>query len=122
MKKIILFFLFITLVSCIKSTSSKSSRIEEEESDKEINYDLTKIILTLKSEKIALISIIKDVPKEKTSSVIKEYLAKDSYLLRMEDPNYIEKIVDTIARKNNLSHKLTASIIFTYKYEILIGD
>ena len=119
MKKLLLIITLISFISCSESNLSKSKAIEEEKSKDEILNDFTEIVSNLRSEKITLISIIIDIPKDKTNSVIKEYLAKDSYLLRMEDPNYIEKIVDTIARKNNLSNKLTASIIFAYKYEMV---
>ena len=40
----------------------------------------------------------------------------------MENPEYIVKVVDTIARKNNLSKKITASIIFSYQYEMITRD
>ena len=81
------------------------------------------MFLEYDAEKIGLISIIKHVPYVKANSVLRDYLAKTSLNFSiMENPEYIVKVVDTIARKNNLSKKITASIIFSYQYEMITRD
>jgi len=72
------------------------------------------------SEKIGLISIMKDIPQKKTMAVLRDYLAIT--FNHYEDHNYIINLVDTIAKKNGISKKLTASIVFSYKYEMFTKD
>jgi hypothetical protein len=71
-----------------------------------------------------LLSIIKNVPYNQANSILRDYLAKtlDFSQSTMENPEYIVKIIDTIAQNNNLSKKLTASIIFSYQYEMITKD
>jgi len=109
---IILFLLIATISSC-GNTSSRET--QEEKSQVEKNYEIADIFLQVDTEKIALLSLIKEIPQEQTNSVLRDYIAKtfNSYsYLTSEDPNYIIKVIDTIAAKNNISKKLAASIIF----------
>lgn len=130
MKKILLLVLITTFLSCNESTSREStstkdeqSTIEEEQSTIERDYHIADMFLKFDSEKIGLISIIKNVPQEKANSVLRDYLAKTMTSIQaMEDSEYIVRVVDTIAEKNNLSKKMTASIIFSYQYEMITRD
>ncbi|MBU2505109.1 MAG: hypothetical protein KJ799_00010 [Bacteroidetes bacterium] len=121
MKNIILLFL-LTAIFC--SCNSSSNETEPKKSKTEVDYEIADMFLEYDAEKIGLLSIIKNVPHEKANSVLRDYLAKTlgSALLTMESPDYIVKVVDTIAQKNNLSRKLTASIIFSYQYEMITRD
>ncbi|GGZ72474.1 hypothetical protein [Algibacter mikhailovii] len=123
MKKIILLVLITLFLSCNDSSSRESSK-KEEKSEIERDYEIADMVLKLNSMKIGLLSIIKNVPQEKANAVLRDYLAKTftSTLQTIKDPNYIVKVVDTIAQKNNLSKKLTASIIFGYRYEMITRD
>lgn len=121
MKKIILYFL-ITMF--FQSCSLSSNRNEKEKTKKELDYEIADDYLEYDSEKIGLLSIIKNVQYQKANSVLRDYLAKTiNYSdLSSENQNYIVNVIDTIARKNNLSRKLTASMIFSYKYEMITKD
>mgnify|MGYP003677954790 CR=1 FL=1 len=121
MKNILPLFLIVLLIcSCNSSTKEK----EPTKSKTEIDYEIADMFLEYDAEKIGLISIIKDIPHEKANSVLRDYLAKTygSTMLTLENPEYVVKIIDTIARKNNLPKKITASIIFSYQYELITRD
>lgn len=121
MNKIILLFLITTiLISCNLSTKENKPKKSKIETD----YEIADMYLEYDAEKIGLLSIIKNVPHEKANSVLRDYLAKthNSTLLLMERPDYIVKVVDTIAQRNNLPNNVTASIIFSYKYEMITRD
>ncbi len=124
MKKITLLVLITLLISCNDSSTRESFANDDEKSEVERDYEIADMFLKFDSEKIGLLSIIKNIPQEKVNAVLRDYLAKTlgSTLQIMEDPNYIVKVVDTIAEKNSLSKKLTASIIFSYQYEMITMD
>ena len=125
MKKILIILLIKIFISCDYSIPQESSKEESlsNEEVKELESELADMFLEFESEKIVLISIIKDLPTEKVKSVLGEYKSKTFiYQDKIEDPNYITKIVDTIAKKNNLSKKMTASIIFSFEYEFITRD
>ncbi|MDO6761743.1 hypothetical protein Q4566_16160 [Tamlana sp. 2_MG-2023] len=129
MKNIILPFLLTAIFcSCENSSSNErekqNSLTKQEKSEIELNYEIADKYLRYDAEKVALVSIIKNIPQEKTNSILRDYLAK-SYGLsaqKWEEPNNIIKIVDSIAIKNRLSKKQTASIIFSYLYEMITKD
>lgn len=123
MKNIIpLFIIALLIYSCNSSTKEKEK--EPTKSKTEMDYEIADMFLEYDAEKIGLISIIKNIPHEKANLVLRDYLAKTygSTMLTMENPEYVVKVVDTIARKNNLSKKITASIIFSYQYEMITRD
>ena len=121
MKKIIILFtLSIFFLSCNLS----SDKNEKKKSKKDLDYEMADDYLEYNAEKIGLLSVIKNVPYEKANSVLRDYLAKTiNYSdISKESQNYIVKVIDTIAQKNNLSRNLTASIIFSYKYEMITKE
>lgn len=121
MKRIILLF---TLAIFIQSCNFLSNKSEPKKSKKELDYELADDYLEYNAEKIGLLSVIKNVPYNKANSVLRDYLAKtiNYYDLSNENQNYIVKVIDTIAQKNNLSKTITASLIFSYKYEMITKD
>ena len=125
MKKTLTIFLITIFISCDYSNPQESSKEESltKEEIKELEDELTNLFLESDSEKIVLISIIKDLPTEKVKSVLAEYKAK-RFLSQdtIEKQDHITSIVDTLAKKNNLSKKMTASIIFSFEYEFITRD
>jgi hypothetical protein len=121
MKNVISLFL-ISMI--IYSCNSSSKQEEPKKSKTETDYEIADMFLEYDAEKIGLLSIIKNVPHEQANSVLRDYLAKTygSGLLSMDNLDYVVKVVDTIAQKNNLSKKLTASIIFSYQYEMITRE
>ncbi|NCP83922.1 MAG: hypothetical protein GW823_03290 [Bacteroidetes bacterium] len=125
MKKLILLCFIMIFFSCNNKSSEKLSESEKKKSEIEKDYEFADMLLMFEGEKIGLLSIIKDVPSEKIHAVLRDYKAKtmsNSSYYSLEDPNYLVNLIDTIATKNNLSKKLTASIIFSYKYEMITED
>lgn len=125
MKKIQLVILASIFISCNYSTTQESSKNEEisEEEAKESYREISDLFLKSNSEKISLISMIKDVPVDKVYAVLSDYKT-ETFLNRygLLDSNKIITIVDSIAQKNDLPKKLTASIIFSYEYEMITND
>ncbi|MGJ8715767.1 MAG: hypothetical protein ACSHXG_11735 [Maribacter stanieri] len=121
MKKFIL-LLIITVI--FNSCNSSSKNNEPKKTKTEADYEIADMFLEYDAEKIGLISIIKNVPYEKTNSILRDYLAKTygSGLLSMGNTDYVVKVIDTIAQNNELSKRLTASIIFSYQYEMITRD
>jgi len=127
MKKLlfILSFIPLFLISMLVYSCNSSSKQEAPKKSKtETGYEIADMFLEYDAEKIGLLSIIKNVPHEQANSVLRDFLAKTygSGLLSMDSLDYVVKVVDTIARKNNLSKKLTASIIFSYQYEMITRE
>jgi hypothetical protein len=124
MKIMIFFSVILTLTACNNSQNDKPSD-QTEKSELERNYEIADMFLEFDSEKVGLLSIVKDISQEKANSVLRDYLAKTlgtSSFRSMKDPTYIVKVVDTIAKENGLSKKMTASIIFSYQYEMITED
>lgn len=120
MKNVILF-----LVLTIVFSSCNSVLNERKKSKIEVAYVNADMYLEYDARKIGLISIINNVPHKQANSVLRDYLAKVVYndsIISWASPDYIIKVVDTIAQKNNLSKKLTASLIFSYQYEMITRE
>lgn len=64
------------------------------------------------------------MPIEKTKTIVQDYLSQkmNAEMFLNKDPNYFNKVIDTIAKWNSISKKLTASIIFSYQYELITDD
>ena len=124
MKKLILILLFIPL-SCNNISEQNNTEISEINESEDKN-NIGDILLGFESEKIALMSIIKEINVEKTFSVLSDYLNKwweNGYFQSPNvDPIYIDKVIDTIAKENGISKKMTASIIFMYEFEMITED
>ena len=75
------------------------------------------------NEKITLLSICKNISVKQAYSIINEYYFKTLLILpRGNESEYYEKVIDTIAKKNKLTKQKTASIIYSYQYEIITED
>lgn len=116
MKNIIILFLLSVIFYSCNRTSNKNKPIK---SIMEVNYELADEYLESDIEKIGLLSVSINIPIEKSYSVLRDYIAKTHNIKEMKNPDYYVKVVDTIAINNNLSKKITASIIFSYKYEMI---
>lgn len=121
--KYLLMLILVIFSSCNNLSQSESGVIVNKKTEKEnpVGSD----ILEFEKEKIALLSIIKELPYEKTNSVIKDYL--NSYIVAEmvfgeKNTNDFFKVIDSIAVKNKISRKSTASIIYSYQYEMITSD
>lgn len=114
----------LVLILILYSCNSPSENIDIEKSNVELDYDIADMYLEYDAEKIGLIAVIKNIPHEKVNSILRDYLAKTfgSTELAMKSPDFVVKVIDTIAKSNDLSIKATASIIFSYQYEMITRD
>ena len=121
--KYLLILILITFSSCNNLSQGESEvRVNKKtKNDNPVGSD----ILEFEKEKIALLSILKDLPYEKTNSVIKDYLNCNisvEMVFGEKNPNEFFKVIDSIAVKNKISRNLTASIIYSYQYEMIKSD
>lgn len=121
--KYLLILILVIFSSCNNLSQNESEVNVNKKTEKE--YPVESDILEFEKEKIALLSIIKEVPYEITNSVIKDYLnsyISSEMLFGEKNPNDFFKVIDSIAVKNKISRKLTASIIYSYQYEMITSD
>lgn len=121
--KYLLILILVIFSSCnnLSQSESEESKIKKTDKENPVEFD----ILEYEKEKIALLSIIKEIPYEKTNSVIEDYLNSGiSMELIFGDKNQNEffNLIDSIAVKNKISRKLAASIIYSYQYEMITSD
>lgn len=122
MKNILLALTALIFTSCnspvVDNTKSSSVLTKKPQQNKETPDRLLKY----DAEKIALLSLINNIPIEKTNAVLTDYLSvifSSSSSLLNDNPNAVIKLVDSIATDNNLTKQMTASIIFAYQYEMI---
>lgn len=119
--KYLLILILVIFTSCNNLSQNENEVNKKTEKENPVEPD----ILEFEKEKIALLSIIKKVPFEITNSVIKDYLnsyISSEMLFGEKNPNDFFKVIDSIAVKNKISRKLTASIIYSYQYEMITSD
>ena len=125
MKKIIFIIITVTIYSCKNTVPDNQIKSTDVKTELEGDYEMVDMFLEFDAEKVALLSMLKEIPNEKANFVLRDYLAKTSSSLALEsmdNPLYFVKLVDTIAENHGLSRKLAASIIFSYQYEMITED
>lgn len=115
----------LILTGCTNNIDQNGKR-EKEQTETEMTNEVIDMILAINSEKIALITVMYNVQLTITESILRDYLFL-KYTVRLKDKSFTKssKIIDDIsqiAEKHNLSKRLTASIIFTYKFETNKGE
>ena len=113
MNKIIYLIVALTIISCNNSKEIK----DKSTNNNKKNEFFTDFLLSFDEEKIVLLSISKDIPYKKTKSVLRDYLKKTKDSLFKESGFYFS-VIDTVAKKNNLTQKEVANIIYNYNYNI----
>ena len=80
-------------------------------------YWLADAELESEQEKITLLSILKNTSKDSITLILRDYL------LHTENESVpYEKTINIISQKYNLPSRKVASIVFSYKYEMLTND
>lgn len=120
MKKLLLILIFTTLGCNDKKETEFLESQEKIKKEYDNAHSLTDVLLDFDGEKLALLSIIKNTPNDTLRLVLKEYLKKTLPLVT--DASKIDKIIDTISQKYNISKIKVASIVFSYNYEMLTKD
>lgn len=81
-------------------------------------YGHTDYELSENSEKLMLLSILKKIPKDTLRLVLRDYLMENPF---PEIDDVIDNL-DTISQKYHISKFKIASIIFSYRYEMLTKE
>lgn len=118
MKKILLILIFM-VIGC---KDKEPEKVIAKEPAKVVDpYSYTDFILSTDTEKLMLLSILKKIPQDTLRLVLREYLKanpEDLDGLGMNKANNL----DTISQKYHISKFKIASIIFSYKYEMLTKE
>ena len=111
---ILLFTLGVIYHSYENTGPKKELSKKEQQMDQ---YFLADLELESEDEKITLLSILKNTSKDSIILVMRDYL------LKTENESMSHKdIINTISQKYNMHNRKVASIIFSYKYEMLTKD
>ena len=120
MKKLML----ILIIIAFGCKDKKETEFLESQEKIKTKYDkahtVTDVLLDFDGEKLALLSIIKNTSNDTLRLVLKDYLDKTYPLIT--DASKIDKIIDTISQKYQISKIKVASIVFSYNYEMLTKD
>jgi hypothetical protein len=120
MKKVLI--LLILVFSGCKDNEetefAKEMKQRKEKGERILSY--TDAILEMDAEKLTLLSIIKKVPNDTLHLILKDYLNKTGFVIN--DNTQVDKIIDTISQKYDISKIKIASIVFSYNYEMLTRD
>nr|WP_315173913.1 hypothetical protein [uncultured Flavobacterium sp.] len=79
-------------------------------------YVLVDVELEDSQEKIMLLSYIKKMPKDSIKLILREYLMESEF-----DVDFEEAVLK-VAKKYSISSSKVASLVFSYKYELLTQD
>ena len=119
-RQILVIGLIVLSVFWVTYCSKEKKEPEKVLTEKEIRenkYSSADSELEENQEKIALLSFIKNIPKDSINLIIREYLMETEY-----DDVFFEKNIEKVSKKYSMSSKKVASIIFSYKYEVLTKD
>jgi len=84
-------------------------------------YSTADAFLKMESEKLILLSILKKIPQDTLRLVLREYLKANPEYLDGLGVNKADNL-DSISQKYHISKYKIASIIFSYKYEMLTKE
>ena len=118
MKKILLLLIFM-VIGC---KDKEPEKVIAKEPVKVVDpYSYTDFILSTDTEKLMLLSILKKIPQDTLRLVLREYLKANPDDLDGLGMNKADNL-DTISQKYHISKFKIASIIFSYKYEMLTKE
>ncbi|WP_447636908.1 hypothetical protein [Flavobacterium microcysteis] len=111
-------FIILLIILFLNSCSNKKEKNIIPKSKKiEDSYSQADSELEFEKEKIALLSVIRGIPKDSIYLVLRDYYAKNDLLSNFEN-DYTEEFIDTISKNRKMSKQKVASIIFSFKYEM----
>ncbi|WP_394776816.1 hypothetical protein [Flavobacterium sp.] len=109
----------ITLLNFISCSDHNKSDLKIKKEKSKIEKD-NNFLDDNDTEKITLLSISKNLPQKLVISILNDYYEK-TLIFDDKEIDY-NKIIDTIAKKNNLPKQKVASIIFSFQYEQITQD
>ncbi len=108
----------------IINTSCEDSESKNQLSEKEKLYAEAETELSDQKEKIVLLSAIKKISYDTIFSILKDYYSHTSEYSSSSDSSrfFSEKAMELISKKYQISINKVASVIFSFKYEMLSKD
>lgn len=118
MKYLLPILIILTTTLSCNNTESKKDLTEKDKQES------LKEELSNSSEKIVLLSTIKQIPYDSLTLILTDYYSITSEYNDSSDSSkfYSEKAIKDISEKYHISKKRTASIIFSFKYEMLTKE
>jgi hypothetical protein len=113
----LLIVLSIAVVAFYLCTQKKEQNKESKKDMINGKYWLADSELKDNREKITLLSILKNTSKDTVTIVLRDYL-----LFTENDSISFEKVIAVISEKHQISKHRIASIVFSYKYEMLTQE
>ena len=121
MKKIIPFLLLF--IACNNNQTQKEvEKTKDKVKETSGLNDLTNYEVEHNPEKIALLSIIKEVPIDSVYMILNDYKSKFKGGFDVEDKMKVERVIDSISQFRHMSRKRIASLIFSFNYELITKD
>ncbi|MFY8189284.1 MAG: hypothetical protein ACOVLC_15175 [Flavobacterium sp.] len=115
-----LFILILIIASCSNGKDkNKFDNNDQTKENEKIEYDL----LRFDNEKVTLLSLSKNLSQKQIVKILTEY--DDMTFANfdsIEDPDFYKNIIDSIALNNNMNSQNVASIIFSFKYELVTNE
>lgn len=111
----------IILIIVLGCNNSKPKKVL---SEKEKQEQRAKDELSDYSEKIVLLSAIKKIPYDSLNFILTDYYSTTSDYTSSSDSSkfYSEKALNEISIKYHISKRRAASLIFSFKYEMLTKE
>lgn len=114
MKFMISFLILIVTISRCNSSKPKQVLSEKEKQIQWVQEELSGL-----SEKIVLLSIIKGISYDSLYQILTDYHVMIDYASSDSLKFYSEKAIDNISENYHVSKRRVASLIFSFKYEML---
>ena len=113
--------ILIILISVLSCNNSKPEKIL---SEKEKQEQRAKDELSYYSDKIVLLAVIKKIPYDSLNLILTDYYSTTSDYTNLSDSSkfYSEKALNEISIKYHISKRRAASLIFSFKYEMLTQE
>ncbi len=115
-------FSFLFFACGSKAETKKEEKAITEEEKIQMRYDHADMVLSFDKEKVLLLSIIKGVEEETAKSILRDYLIYDLDSFVEEDNSKAKKVILEISEKHSLPVSKVASLIFSYKYEMITKE
>jgi hypothetical protein len=122
--RVIPLIIVITLFTFFSCSNIAKNRDKPNKTKEEIAAENAESELESQGEKIALLSVLNECHLDTTRLILKEYLYLNFQQDLYEDSIDLITldIIKNISKKTNIKPKKIASIIFSYKYEMLTKD
>lgn len=123
MKKIIPLLLLLFIACNNNKSQGKVQKTNRKVEETQELKELSNIELQMSPEKISLLSIIQDVPRDSVCMILNDYKsAIPDEIFIGDDKMKVERVIDSIAELRHISKKRIASLVFSFNYELITKE